>query len=369
MKTPTLHFDHTIKKFPEGRYLYELVHKLHVPFSDADLKEGTCSQALDQFDGTSRITNYLMMLYDRFGQNTYVIGPKVQELFRRTNLSKVTREMIEPPQAAFYIALNDCPWRLWGGERTQWHNLTGVYVAFTKAVNSKDQAAPREYGIHFALWGEANERSLGPTDDTILWYSINLEEWVRQGVDLEQFFAGHSVMLANEEDHTKWKGGDPIDPENLPFIPTTPENIQEQRVTLTNVLRLVLNICLYMSSDDPDLNVKDWNDEAAELKQKIAAKKSPGKRKKMERRLEGLPKTRIVYVGPMFEELPDDRAVEKRAHQGGTHAAPIEHGVSPHWQRYWVGSGDDRRVTWRLKGMYVRGSGKADRTVTKFRDD
>ena len=46
----------------------------------------------------------------------------------------------------------------------------------------------------------------------------------------------------------------------------------------------------------------------------------------------------------------------------------IEHGVSPHWQRYHVGSGDNRSIKWRLKGMYVRGSGKADRTITKIRE-
>lgn len=368
MKTPTLHFDHTMKKFPEGRYLYEMVRDLHKPFSDTELKEGTCSQALDEFDGTSRITNYLMMLYDRFGQNTYVIGPKVQELFRRTNLSKVTRDMIEPPQPAFYIGLNDCPWRIWGGRRTQWHNLTGVYVAFSKSVNTNAEGAPREYGIHFALWGAANERSFGPTDDALLWYSINLEEMTRQGADLETFFAKHRVMLANEEDHMMWQGGDPIDPDNLPFIPDTTEKIEEQRRTLTNILRLALNVCLYMSSDDPDLNVKDWSDEAAELRKKIATKKSSGKRKKMERRLANLPKTRLVYVGPMFEELPEEKATEQREHQGGTHAPPVEHGVSPHWQRYWVGSGDERKVKWRLKGMYVRGAGKADRTITKIRE-
>lgn len=365
MKSPISHFDFLRRRSPEGGALYEAIKKQHQSFSLHELTDGRCATMLERLDATSRMCNYLMLLYDRFGQNSYVLGPKVQDLFARTNLIKVTPEMVKPPQTGFYVSLADCPWRIWGGRRTRWHQLAGIYVGFTAARES-EPGSKMERRIHFALWGLPNDSSVTMMDDAWLWYSVNLEEWGRREMDLESFFESQKVMLNHEEDFTKWSGGDPLDSYDDTMIPPNQVEVEEHRATLGTILRLVLNLCLYLSSDEPDIEVLDARDEQEKLKQQITQKKSGGKRKKLERRMANLPKTRVVYVGPLFEKVGSSHSGGPS--QGGTHASPLEHAVRPHWQRYWVGVGDQRRERWTLKGMYVRGTGQPSQTVTKFRE-
>ena len=389
IRNPTFHYDFLMQS-PGAPEFQAMVARHFEGFTNEDLMAGTIPQFLNELDGTTRMSSYMLQLYRRFGQHTYVLGPRVQELFRRTQLKKITPEMIVPPVSAFYVAVADCPWQLWGGDRTKMHNLAGIYISFNKVYQGGAPpggvvagALPPGAEVHdcinIMLWGAANERSINKFDDTILWFSISLDRWMKAGHDLETFFQNHSVMTADADslEGADWNPrldvlprillGEP-DPFRPQFVPETPEGLTSQRETLVNVLRLVLNLCLYMRSEEPDLDVQDWKDKATVLKKKIETKKSPGKRKKLERQLTSLPRTRVVYVGPMFEELPGTGDVLVRDSQGGTHVAPVEHGVAPHWQRYHVGSGDSRTTKWRLKGMYRRGGGTPDRIITKFRE-
>jgi len=381
IRNPPFHYDF-IMKSPGAVEFQDLIEKQFANFTNADLIAGTIPAILNELDGTTRMSSYMLQLYKRFGQHTFVVGPKVQELFRRTKLAKITPEMITPPATAFYIAVTDCPWQLWGGARTKLHNLTGIYVSFSKVFQGDQPSGGYKFGddlppgaevhdcINIMLWGQANERSLDKFDDSVLWFSISLDKWMSAGQDLETFFQNHSVMTAAADDLKDWNPtANELDPFVPAYVPGDPANLDIQRDMLVNVLRLALNVCLYMGSEDPDLIVEDGKDEAEALRKKIAAKKSTGKRRKLERKLANLSRARLVYVGPLFEDLPDAKGdAEPGEYQGGTHASPIEHGVSPHWQRYHVGSGDNRSIKWRLKGMYVRGSGKADRTITKIRE-
>jgi len=117
---------------------------------------------------------YAMLMYERFGQHTFVVGPRVQDLFRRTELTKVTEDMLVPPSKAFYVALPGCPWQVWGGGRTRLHEVRGVYVSFSRAVPSREAGTPSRCA-NFVIWGFPNERSQGPGDDAVLWHSVNLE--------------------------------------------------------------------------------------------------------------------------------------------------------------------------------------------------
>jgi hypothetical protein len=369
IRTPQLHYDY-LTTAPGGAAFHGMIRKLFDRFSDAELLAGVTPGQLDELDGVSKMSHFMMTLYERFGQNTYVVGPKVQDLFRRTELSKVTPEMIKPPTKAFYIALADCPWTIWGGERTKMHHITGVYVSFTKVAQPEDGKPVPNPEMHecinILLWGQSNERSIDKFDDTVLWFSLSLDRWLAAGQDLEEFFQNHSVMTATPGDLKDWT---PFSAELDPFapahVPESPSELETQRQALVNILRLVLNICLYMDSEDPEFEVVDKKDEAKKLRAEAAKKKSPGKRKKLERRADNMPKTKFIYVGPMYEEIATREAREPK---GGTHASPNEHGVPPHWQRYWVGSGAARKTIWRHKGMYRRGSGKPDRTITKIRE-
>jgi len=381
LRTPKLHFDFVRGQIPEIEEFHRMMMREHESLTDDELRHGLLSPLAQQIVGSPKYMSYQMMLYDRFGQNSYVVGPRVQDLFRRTDLSKITPDMVVDPQTSFYIALPDCPWKIWGGDRTQWHNLQGIYVGFVDSVDS-GHAAPRDLStislkklmderekcIQILLWGGANERSLAPTDDAMLWFAINLDKWVREGEDIETFFRQNAVMTADRKNDGQWDGElDPLDPFAAPLMPGDPADVTTQRETIVNAVRLILNLCLYMGSDDPEFETVDNKDEVEKIKKQIERKKTGGKRKKLERRLANLPRTKMVYVGPLFEQL-DKKTREQNRSSGGTHATPIEHAVPPHWQHYWVGSAEDRRKILRHKGMYRRGTGKPDRTIVKIRE-
>jgi hypothetical protein len=171
-------------------------------------------------------------------------------------------------------------------------------------------------------------------------------------------------MTATPDNDVGWGGGDPFEFLEGRLLPESHEDLLRQRETLVNLLRVVLNVCLYVQSENPDLETTDNEERIKDLRRQAARKKSPGRRRKLERRIANLPRVKIVYVGPLFEGL------EKSGHGGGggSHASPIEHEVPPHYQHYWIGPQGSRRRVLRYKGMYVRGTGKPDRIIVKFRE-
>lgn len=380
LRTPKLHFDVVRKHVPEVGAFHRMMMEHHAEMSDEDLARGVCSSVVASLEGSPKFMAYQMMMYDRFGQNSFVVGPRVQDLFRRTDLSKITPDVVVAPKTSFYIATPDCPWQIWGGDRTRWHNIEGIYVAFVDSVDRGDQVSgdmgtlplatlerERERCIQVLLWGGPNGRSVAPTDDALLWFALNLDRWVDAEEDIETFFGRHAVMKAGDNPRFVAEN-DPLDPFAMPITPPDAEGIATQRDSLVGVMRLILNLCLYMASDDPELETVDNAEEAEKIRAQIGRKKSGGKRKKLERRLANLPTCRIVYVGPLFEEIAERERREQERGDGGSHASPIEHAVKPHWQHYWVGSGDERRRILRHKGMYRRGSGKPDRMIVKIRE-
>lgn len=352
LKTPQTHFDYMRKSVPEGFALHKMLMRDHAGITEPDLWNGRIMSSLAHLEGLTRHMSYAMLLYDRAGQNTYVLGPKVQDLFRRTELSRVTRDLVVPPALGIYVALPDSGLRIWGGARTGMHDLRGIYATFARSAY-KNMPEVTYDGIHFLLWGPPNAGSFGPGDDAVLWFSMDLARSFGPGDDIESFFQRHAVMRANESNIAglEWEGGDPFAPSYEPLIPTDSAELEEQRATLVASLRIVINLCLYVSSEEPDLETNDLGQEAQRVLTEASRKKSAGKRKKMERRASQMAKTRIVYVGPKFERQ------ESSADGGRTHASPAAHTVRPHWQHYWTGAGDGRRRVLVYKGMYVRGSG------------
>ena len=223
--------------------------------------------------------------------------------------------------------------------------------------------------INFCIWGAPNECSISNADDAVLWHSIDLDAWKSSGEDLEGFFEKSRVMLADADNPKGWVVEDPL---HLgAALPGDEEQLEEQREMLRAVMRTVLNVCLYTSSEDADVDVVDNVENVATLRRQLGRAKAPGKRKKLERRIANVPRTRIVHIGPMFEVTSESaKDLEKLPceHGGGTHASPIKHTVVPHYQRYWVGTGDERRTVWKYRGMFTRGSGKPERTIMKIRE-
>jgi hypothetical protein len=61
------------------------------------------------------------------GQQVFVVGPKLEQMFVNTGLDRVPREVLKAPYKAFWLALPGSELRLWS-QRNGWCVLRGMYV-------------------------------------------------------------------------------------------------------------------------------------------------------------------------------------------------------------------------------------------------
>lgn len=308
-----------------------------------------------------------MLLWQRFGQVVYVIGPRSQDLLSRVGLAKVTPEMLKPPHTSIYLALSQCPWKLWGGERTGWHLLEGMYASHVPLFNPSTQDV--DECIQFFLIGMPNAKSLEASDDAHFHWQLNLSEWRRKAVDLESYVGEIANRAANEV-----FCNDPLSNDPVGRQPAGPV----QRNTVLNGLRLLLNLMIYVASKGAEVSEELSEAQRAEaqreLARQIARTSKPKKRRVLSARLERLQKShRIVYVGAPFEEAGRSAAGrEPGGHADtdqtrGCHATPVEHLVGLHWHSYLVGPKSNPTREWKLIHPYRRGVGQR-RTLFKMRE-
>lgn len=356
MRLPRLHYDHMQKHLPE---LLGLARASLDGVSTENLIDGKAS---DSWPGlASRIgysgsqAMFAMVMFERCHQQVYAIGPKVADALCRTDLTGVTADMLEPPAPAFYVALPDCPWYIWGGDRSQWHQVGGFYVQKTTRLLRKEYRY--RHGLHFFLWGMPNERSHGILDDAVYWFSVPIDT----DEDLEKQFGTSEVRLADKT------FGDFSEPEQLENLDTDDPKVRERHIqSAKNCFHLTVNMMLYLASEEADVSVLDKNTERRKVEDRIKRAKNDGKRKKLERRLENMPRTVITYVGPAIESEATSRTASSS--DQSDRAAPRAHLVRPHWRHYWVGKKGEQRRVRRWIHMFERGSGEPSRIITKFRE-
>jgi len=317
----------------------------------------TYDDTFQKFGPTAHSTMISMVMWARCGQHAYVVGPKVADALCRTNLTGIKPSMLTPTHSVFYIALPDCPWEQWGGAETQWHRVTGVYVLYTTRMN-RETMKP-ELGIHCVVWGAPNEHSRNPLDDIVYWFSVPVGE--AEGSDLETHYGEAPVA-------TEGVFGASVDEAfQEEFSSTNEEHKTKQREMARNVFRLAVNLILYIQSEDAEVELLDRDPERKKLSAAIKRAKKPGNKKKLQRRLDNLPKTVIRYIGPKMERKLATAEREQAEREVGARSSPVRHLVRPHWNYYWVGSGENKRRVSRWIALYERGV-TAERTVTVVRE-
>lgn len=365
MRTPLYHYD-VFNKHDEFELL-PLARQTLSSCTTAELMEGCSTDSFDrafhQLGSVAAKSGHAMVLFERHGQNIYLVGPRVADALSRTDLTGVTPEMVKPPQRSFYVALAECPWKQWGGEDTQWHRTTGIYVADGKRGDPTTLTMRR--GLHFAMWGAANERSHGPLDDILYWFSVILDS-CPEGRDLEEHFAGQDVMTTED-----------VFGINEPFAygefaSADEEVIAEQRRTVVKVFRMVINLMLYLQSEGAEIKLIDRQGQRKRIEDQIERAKSDGKKKKYRRKLDNVPTTQITYIGPQLEGRMAEHELRRVLDESEVgvrdeRSSPRRHLVRPHWHHYWVGKGKQKRVR-RWVGLFERGKGEVERTVHKIRE-
>jgi len=290
---------------------------------------------------------FAIWMYRRNGHQVFCVGSELQEMFSQTSIARVPVDTLSIPYQGFYVALPDCEWLLWGGSRSQWHKVRGVYMA--ERFDEEDRRV-----LHLLFWGEPNERSKDLGDDATLWMTMDMDNASELGnleavVDLILGAPGHR----------------PVHKGYVSFEKTNPEIDKILDGTCRKVIRTVFNMMLYIGTDNPDLKITQPNQKRRQKLQKRMASMRPGRSARSRLQDKMPPPTTITYVGPGIEsELSDVR------HEAGK-------GFREHWVRghgRWVPCGprDDPRYQFRYIKPYKRGDeslGKVEGRTYRMRGE
>ena len=312
-----LHFDYITKQFPDR---CEMVNALAKAVADHGVTLEDIGHTLSEqgmFPAAS-ITLALMALHKHQGQQTFVVGEHLAEMLEHTKLDDVPRDELRLPYPVFYVALPGCTHRVWGGSRTKWHRVAGLYV----------QLSPRALTV--MAWAGDNEHSLYRGDDAHIWARLDMD----RDEDLET-----SVYHLLRD--RKSENNDPIiDPlaiiEGSQDDGITDEVRAVQTETLTAMFRLAVNLSLYLTSRDPETEAVPEDQHTKALRGKLTRAKNPGKRKKIERQLARHSTATVIRVGLSIEEKVRAQVAE--------HGSVSAHWVRGHWHHYWTGTGRTVKV-------------------------
>lgn len=271
----------------------------------------------------SLYTMWTMLLgYRHYGQQTFVLGPHLQEMLENTSLVGVPWDAIKWPYPFFYVALPGSSHQIWGGP-TGWHKLSGMIVGFT----------PDSTRMTVYLWGEENDKSRIVGDDASFWFDIPLQKVRDMGGDLESY-----IETLMRDPTANWADGShaPIDIENsgwLASAETVRQGPADDRTILVAkaALRIAINLCIYLQSKgserSPHPTYEAQRKERQRLQQELGRKKNPNKKsaKNLLRELEKLSEAQVTWLGRTIEETPHTHG------GGGGGSSTIRHWVRGHW--------------------------------------
>ncbi len=313
-----LHYDYIMQHYADRRSLVEQLAETHRKHPHIGFDVMGRSLEADGFFPAASVTLALMALHNVQGQQTFEVGEHLSSMLEHTTLETIPKDELRLPYDTFYIALPGCPHRVWGGTRTQWHTVEGIYVhrsaeAFT-----------------IMAWAGENERSFGHGDDAHIWVRLDMR---LEDEDLE-------TMVYHLLRDRKSERNDPmIDPiaviEGSQDDGITDEVRDVQVKTLTAMYRIAVNLSLYLATPDPEVEpVEDTRAQA--MRQQLGRVKSEGKRKKLQRQLDNRSKATVVRVGKSIEATA--------AAQVREHGSVSAHWVRGHYHHYWTGKGRTVKV-------------------------
>lgn len=229
-----------------------------------------------------------LALFDFFGRQSFFIDRDMQSLFDKTSLKDVQYDDVQMPYGTFYLNLPNLDCDLYD-ESQMSEPVIGSFVAFD----------PAERTIFFFLVTARGVNMIIP---------INLPRWLRHEGDFETFLEDvvSNIEIADLERHV------------------SRARVARIRNCVLRVARIAINLALYITSKDADIQKVSDDRRVRDLESKIGRTKNPGKRKKMKRtltRLKGKGTTHVVG-----EKLTTKL---RRARKMGSRRA---HWVRGHWK-------------------------------------
>jgi len=364
---PRIHFDQWVEHEQtsmrsHGIYLepQQMVYAL-IDTMEAEIKSGM------QVEPITVITLQNMLTYWSCGRQTFNLGPNLVEMFRQTDLSNVMKTDLRLPYNCFFITLPRNTIKIWGGNRTKWHDGQGIYVRQGSMFPGEPPG-----DIKIAVMGEPNENSTDFNDNAVTWVcldSLEIEShgsiekaleaqlqrtpayapW-RDSFDFEsmhQYSADGSVATKNkmnvmrdlikgetlDERLKQWGNRTPHTEQN------TPEQIAElevsQKQVIIDIVRIAVNLILYLDSKKREVKIDSVTEKRLSKRAFLSEgldKMSPSKKEKAISKFTKLPLSKVFNVAPSMESVRISKS---------------HHWVRGHWRMQAVGKKwSERRKTW-----------------------
>jgi len=256
----------------------------------------------------------LLAEYRQYGQQSFVAGPHLQEMFDRTSLEGVPQDQLKMPFPCLYLALPDCPWKIWGGV-TGWHNVSGVMLRYDEGSNS----------FTFFLWGAENEKARVAGDDASFWLNLDLNEADRMGLDLETYLL--TVMGDRERELSD------THPDTAIAEQRRGEIYNQIEDTAISIIRVAFNLLIYLQSNSPERSVDPKQvarkQERKDIQRQLSRIKNPKKRRTkvnaLQRRLAQLSDACVTWIGESIERSAGTSHGRKPGQRR------VRHWVRGHW--------------------------------------
>lgn len=243
-----------------------------------------------------------LLYYRECGHKTLAVTPILQEMLLQTSLDGVYLQDVPVLHPCLYVALPNCRLRMWGGNRTQWHDLAGAIVQFVPGK-----------GLGVFLWGTANQHSLDADDDATFWVQIPTRKKIDIPTQLKDLFTKRNEHVV-KGDLTEF--GRKLELEFDGLTDTPPGIQQENLLNVQQAVRLVINALLYVKTKDhdgvDDPVSLDWATRRQQLQASLARIKNPTKKsaRQLQRQLDNTPKTQIMWIGREATSPVSQRCVQ-----------------------------------------------------------
>lgn len=315
MRDPIIFYDHIVRGHADLRRMFEAVAS----------NQMTLAEVRRQFvgdDGTvlqSALQMWTMLYgYRYYGQQTFVVGPRLREMFENTSLSGVPWDAVRWPYPFFYVAVPDCPHQLQGGP-TGLHDLAGIVVGFSQDL---------QY-LSLYLWGAENARSRGFGDDASFWFDIPVRVARESGLDVETY-----LERMMRDPNANWSDGTNVDFARDSDVSELCRHgaADESTIQLAkNALRTTINLCIYLQCTGAELAPHPAYEAAGERRRQMEAelrrKKNPRKKaaRALQQDLDAMSTAKVTWLGRAIEEQAEhDEA-------GGRHGPATRVWVRGHW--------------------------------------
>lgn len=265
------------------------------------------------------------------GRQCFELGPVLADAFLETKLDNIKPTHIRTPFNTIYILVPKGMLQVWGGERTQFHDVDGIYITQDGKSNLK-----------IMYWGAANERSVAPNDDAVGWLTIPSTWWVAGGAEVQSVEGYLDDLFSVSSSYKPEAFGDPW--------PSPAVLVERERACdegARRAVRLAINTCLYLTSPKNSVAVDKKHQKQSDMVNHLCAKlpKTEREAKKLATKVSKFKHVYLTRLGP---------DIEKEGRKSPNRKAPGTW-VMAHWSLYWTGKGRQipRMV---FKKPYFRGN-------------